>query len=164
MAKKSLKDGGVAALKKTGGFITEFKEFISKGNVMDLAVGMIIGAAFTAIVNSLVNDIIMPFMGMIMAGINFTTLGVTIPWGNKPFIAFGNFIQNIITFLLTALCIFIMIKVINAFKRKKEEEPVAPAAKPDDVVLLEEIRDLLKAQSGIDDETKEAVASAVTEE
>lgn len=139
---------------KKKGFIAEFKEFIARGNVIDLAVGMIIGAAFTAIVKSLVDDIIMPVIGMIMAGINFTTLGVTIPWGNEPFIAFGNFIQNTITFLITAFCVFLIIKFINAFKRKKEEAPAEPPKKPDDVALLEEIRDLLKAQNG------EAVAKA----
>lgn len=152
-------------LKKTGGFFAEFKEFIARGNVIDLAVGMIIGSAFTAIVKSLVDDIFMPFIGMIMAGINFTTLGVTVPWGNKPFIAFGNFIQNTITFLITAFCIFLLVKAVNRFKRKKEEAPAEPPKKPDDVVLLEEIRDLLKAQNGIvSEEAKEAVAAVASEE
>ncbi len=152
-------------LKKTGGFFGEFKEFIARGNVIDLAVGMIIGSAFTAIVTSLVNDIIMPFIGMIMAGVNFTTLGVTIPWGSKPFIAFGNFIQNTITFLITAFCIFLMVKAINSLKRKKEEAPAEPPKKADDIVLLEEIRDLLKAQNGVvSEEAKEAVAAIASEE
>lgn len=131
--------------------LTEFKEFISRGNVLDMAVGVIVGGAFTAIVNSLVNDIFTPFLGMILAGINFDSLGVTIPWGNQPYINFGSFIQSVVSFLLTALCVFLLVKAINSFRRKKEEpepepEPEAPPA-PTAEELLTEIRDLLLAQS-----------------
>lgn len=120
MDQKKTKD----ALHKTAGGVKgvlgEFKEFISKGNVLDMAVGLIIGSAFTAIVTSLVDDILMPFIGMILAGVNFNSLGVTIPWGNKPFLAIGSFLNAVITFLLTAVCVFILVKVMNAFRRKKE--------------------------------------------
>lgn len=118
----------------------EFKEFISKGNVIDLAVGVVIGGAFGKIVSSLVDDIIMPLVGIIIGGINFSELKVTI--GDAK-LSYGMFIQNIIDFLIVAACIFVFIKFINKFKRKKEEE--APAPKKDEqIVLLEEIRDLLK--------------------
>ena len=126
---------------KSTGFFAEFKKFISRGSVIDMAVGVIVGGAFTAIVNSLVNDILMPVIGMILAGVNFQNLSVTIPWGNKPVLLFGSFIQAIITFLLTALCVFILVKIINSIHKKKAATPPAPAA---DVVLLTEIRDLLK--------------------
>ncbi len=130
------------------GIFKEFKEFISKGNVIDMAVGVIIGGAFTAIVNSLVNDIFTPLIGTVLFGLNFENFGITIPWGNEPYINLGNFIQNIITFLLTALCLFIIVKGINALKRKKEEAPAAPPAPSKEEVLLTEIRDLLKEQAG----------------
>lgn len=133
-----------SAIKKAGGFIGEFKKFISRGNVMDMAVGVIVGGAFTAIVNSLVSDILMPFIGMILAGVNFNNLGFTIPYGNKPYINLGGFLQAIITFLLTAMCVFILIKVLNSFNKKKEEPKPAEPVISDDVKLLTEIRDLLK--------------------
>ena len=137
-------------LKKTGkgakNILNEFKEFISKGNVLDMAVGLIIGSAFTAIVTSLVDDILMPFIGMILAGVNFNSLGVTIPWGNKPFLAIGSFLNAVITFLLTAVCVFILVKVMNAFRRKKEDKPKEPPKPTKEEELLAEIRDLLKAQ------------------
>ncbi len=126
----------------------EFKEFISKGNVVDMAVGVIIGGAFTAIVNSLVNDIFTPLIGTVLFGLNFDNFGITIPWGNHPYINLGNFAQNIITFLLTALCLFVIVKAMNALKRKKEAAPAAPPAPSKEEVLLTEIRDLLKEQSG----------------
>ncbi len=126
----------------------EFKEFISKGNVVDMAVGVIIGGAFTAIVNSLVNDIFTPLIGTVLFGLNFDNFGITIPWGNHPFINLGNFIQNIITFLLTALCLFVIVKAMNVLKRKKEAAPAAPPAPSKEEVLLTEIRDLLKEQAG----------------
>lgn len=128
------------------GLIDEFKTFISKGNVVDMAVGLIVGSAFTAIVTSLVEDIFTPVIGMILAGINFSTLGITIPWGNHPFIAIGNFIQSIITFLLTAACVFLIVKVMNIF-RKKEEKPEEPPKPTKEELLLTEIRDLLKEQN-----------------
>ncbi len=134
--------------KKAFTLAKEFKDFISRGNVLDMAVGVIVGGAFTSIVNSLVNDIFTPFLGMLLAGVNFDTLVVTIPWGNNPQLLFGNFIQAIISFLLTALCVFIIVKLVNGFHRKKKEEP-APPPKPDpQIVLLTEIRDLLKAEQG----------------
>ena len=147
---KSLETTVAKALKeKSGGFINEFKKFISRGNVIDLAVGVIVGGAFTSIVNSLVDDILMPVIGMILAGVNFNNLGFTIPWGNEPYINIGGFIQAVITFLLTAFCVFILVKFLNSVHRKKE----APKpATPDDVKLLTEIRDLLKVQQGIVDE------------
>lgn len=125
------------------GFIAEFKEFISRGNVMDMAVGIIIGSAFTAIVTSLVNDIIMPLIATLTGAITFTQLFVTV---NNTIIPYGNFIQNVVNFLLTAFAVFIMVKAINSFHRKKEEEP-APEPEPEpseEVLLLREIRDSLK--------------------
>ena len=134
--------------KKAFTLAKEFKDFISRGNVLDMAVGVIVGGAFTSIVNSLVNDIFTPFLGMLLAGVNFDTLVVTIPWGNNPQLLFGNFIQAIISFLLTALCVFIIVKLVNGFHRKKKEEH-APPPKPDpQIVLLTEIRDLLKTEQG----------------
>ncbi len=131
-------------MEKTKGFIGEFKEFISRGNVMDIAVGMIIGAAFTAIVKSLVDDIVMPVIGIIVGGINFSELKYVIREATATTPAatlnYGLFIQNVINFLLISLVIFIFIKAINRFKKKEEEAPAEPAA---DVKLLTEIRDLL---------------------
>ena len=126
--------------KEKKGFIKEFKEFISRGSVLDMAVGIIIGGAFTAIVKSLVEDIFTPILGMILAGVNFKSLSITIPWGSKPQIYYGLFLEAVVTFLLTALCVFIMIKAINKFRKKKEEEPEEPDPQ---IVLLTEIRDLL---------------------
>ncbi|MGN0553030.1 MAG: large-conductance mechanosensitive channel protein MscL [Oscillospiraceae bacterium] len=131
------------------GFIQEFKEFISRGNVVDLAVGVIVGGAFTSIVNSLVGDIFTPVIGMILAGVNFENLGVTIPWGNQPYINIGAFIQSVVSFLLTAFCIFLIVKFINAFKKKEAEKPAEPPKAPEptkEELLLTEIRDLLKEQ------------------
>ncbi len=127
-----------------GGVFKEFKQFISRGNVLDMAVGVIVGGAFTAIVNSLVADIFTPIIGMLLAGVNFNDLGVTIPFGNHPYINFGSFIQNVITFLLTAVCLFIVIKFINAFKKKEEAKPAEPPKPTKEEELLTEIRDLLK--------------------
>ncbi|MBO5517797.1 MAG: large-conductance mechanosensitive channel protein MscL [Firmicutes bacterium] len=122
----------------------EFKEFISRGNVMDMAVGIIIGGAFTAIVSSLVADIITPIIGMLMGGIDFSSLAVTVGSAN---LTYGNFIQAIINFLLVAWVLFMIVKAMNKMKRKEEEkpaEPEAPAEPPEDIVLLREIRDSLK--------------------
>jgi len=122
--------------------VKEFKEFISKGNVVDLAVGVIIGGAFGKIVTSLVNDILMPLLGIVLGGINFS--GLTLNVGNAV-IAYGSFIQNVFDFLIIAFCIFMFVKFINKLtvKPKKVEEPAKPT-KSDEVLLLEEIRDLLK--------------------
>jgi len=126
-------------------FFDDFRKFISKGNVIDLAVGVIIGSAFTAIVTSLVDDIIMPLVGTVLAGVNFKDLGIYIPWGNHPYINIGNFIQTVIVFFLTSLCVFIIIKIISIFYRK--QKAVAKPTKEQE--LLTEIRDLLKMQNGI---------------
>ena len=122
--------------------IKEFKEFISRGNVMDLAVGVIIGAAFGKIVTSLVNDILMPLIGLILGGIDFTGLSITV--GDAK-IMYGNFIQSTIDFLIVAFCIFLVIKAVNKFmeKTRKQEKEEAKEIK-EEVQLLEEIRDLLK--------------------
>ena len=129
-----------------------------KGNVMDMAVGVIIGGAFGKIVSSLVNDLLMPLVGALIGNVDFTTLSATLRKAVmdgetvvKPAVVlnYGNFIQVTVDFLIVAFCIFAVIKAINAMKKKEEPapaEPEAPAPKPDDVVLLEEIRDLLKKQ------------------
>ena len=139
-------------------FLNEFKEFAMKGNVMDMAVGVIIGGAFGKIVSSLVNDLLMPLVGALIGNVDFTTLSATLREAVmdgetvvKPagVLNYGNFIQVTVDFLIVAFCIFAVIKAINAMKKKEEPapaEPEAPAPKPDDVVLLEEIRDLLKKQ------------------
>ncbi|TSA33533.1 MAG: large conductance mechanosensitive channel protein MscL [Verrucomicrobiaceae bacterium] len=131
----------------------EFREFISRGNVVDLAVGVIIGAAFGKIVNSLVNDIVMPPIGLLMKGINFSDLFICLN-GERcatlaeakaksvPVIAYGNFLNTTIEFLIIAACVFAIVKVVNKLKRA---EAAAPAAEPPrSEVLLTEIRDLLK--------------------
>lgn len=123
------------------GFIKEFKEFISRGNVIDLAVAVVIGGAFTKIVNSLVNDIIMPIIGVIIGGINFEHLMITVGTAE---IKYGMFIQAIVNFLLIAFVIFSIIKAINTFNKKKEDAPEEPVKPSEDIVLLTEIRDLLK--------------------
>ena len=134
---------------------SEFKEFIMKGNVMDLAIGVIIGAAFGKIVDSLVNDIIMPIVGKITGGVDFSNMFVPladIPAGNVgtyvalkaagvPMLAYGNFITIVINFVILAFIIFMMVKQVN---KMKKAAPVAPAATPDDILLLREIRDALK--------------------
>ncbi len=125
-------------------FIHDFKEFISKGNVLDLAIAVVIGNAFNAIVTSLVNDVIMPLVGIIIGGIDFTGIKITYKTSS---IMVGNFIQNIINFLIIALSIFVMISVFKKLShKKKEEELPPPPPKSEEVLLLEEIRDLLKQQ------------------
>lgn len=128
-------------------FISEFKEFISKGDVMSMAVGIIIGGAFTSIVNSLVGDVITPLLGIIIGGIDFTGIKVTV--GGAELMV-GNFIQAVIVFLLTSLVIFWMMKAFNRVFAKKEAEAEVPAEPepapvPEDIQLLREIRDLLQA-------------------
>ena len=129
-------------------FFHEFKEFISRGSVVDLAVGVIIGSAFTAIVTSLVSDVIMPVIGILTKGINFSDLKyvITPAAGDVPenAILYGQFIQSILSFLIVAFIIFVVIRQINRLKRKKEDVPAEPAPTPEDIVLLTEIRDLLK--------------------
>ena len=137
-------------------FAAEFKEFAVKGNVMDLAIGVIIGAAFGKIVDSVVNDLIMPIVGRVLGNLNFADMFIAlkeIPAGTAmtldavkkagvPVLAYGNFITIAINFAILALIIFMMVKQIN--RMKKEAPPAAPAATPEDVVLLREIRDSLK--------------------
>jgi large conductance mechanosensitive channel len=129
------------------GFIKEFKEFAMKGNVMDMAVGVIIGAAFGKIVSSLVDDVLMPLVGMITGNVDFTGLAFQIGEGEEAAVLkYGNFIQNTVDFIIVAFCIFLMLKGINKLNRKKEEpapEPEAPKG-PTQEELLAEIRDLLK--------------------
>ena len=136
------------------GFIKEFKEFAVKGNVMDMAVGVIIGGAFGKIVTSLVNDVIMPLIGKLTGGVSFVDLFVNLGDGNYPTLAaakeagaavfaYGQFIQNVIDFIIIAFCIFLMIKGMNKLKKKEEPAPEAPAG-PTQEELLTEIRDLLK--------------------
>ena len=129
------------------GFISEFKEFAMKGNVMDMAVGVIIGGAFGKIVSSLVDNILMPVVGMITGNIDFTTLSFQIGEGEgAAVLEYGKFIQSTVDFIIVALCIFFMLKAINKLNRKKKEpapEPKAPKG-PTQEELLAEIRDLLK--------------------
>ncbi|RKW34753.1 MAG: large-conductance mechanosensitive channel protein MscL [Leptotrichia sp.] len=121
----------------------EFKEFISKGNVLDLAVGVIVGGAFGKIVTSLVDDIIMPIIGLIIGGIDFSGLSLKI---GEATVKYGMFIQNIVNFLIIAFSIFLVVKAVNKMRRikpEKEEPPVEPK-KSNEEILLTEIRDLLK--------------------
>ena len=140
------------------GMCSEFKEFISKGNVMDLAVGVIIGAAFGKIVDSLVNDIIMPLVGKIFGGLDFTKMFVKLADGpadtpqtfdalkkaGVPLLAYGNFITIVLNFIILAFVIFMMVKQVNKMKKAEPVVAPAPVVTPEDVVLLREIRDSLK--------------------
>ena len=127
-------------VKKGGSTFKEFKEFISKGNIFDMAVGVIIGGAFGKIVTSLVNDIIMPLVGIIIGGHDFTGLTVKV---KDATISYGLFIQNVIDFLIVALCIFVVVKAMSKLK-KKEEKTETPVEPSEEVLLLREIRDNLK--------------------
>lgn len=120
----------------------EFRDFLNRGNVIDLAVAVILGTAFTAIVRSLVDDIIMPLIGVLMGGINFTDLSVQV---EDAVILYGNFIQAVVNFLIVAFVIFLMIRYYNRLQRRQEEAPAPPPAPPEEVLLLREIRDLLQA-------------------
>jgi len=132
--------------------LKEFKEFAMRGNVLDLAVGVIIGGAFGGIVKSLVDDMIMPIIGRIVGGISFSNLYVNFSSteyasldeakkAGAAILPYGNFLQNVVSFLIIAFCVFIIMKVVNAAAKPK---PAAPAATPEDIVLLREIRDSLK--------------------
>ncbi|MEM6850927.1 MAG: large-conductance mechanosensitive channel protein MscL [Pseudomonadota bacterium] len=131
--------------------LKEFQEFALKGNVVDMAVGIIIGGAFGTIVKSLVDDIIMPPIGMIIGGIDFSSLAFVIKPATEEAeqvaINYGNFINNVIAFLIVAWALFIVIKGMNSMRKKEEEKPEEPAAPPPQETLLTEIRDLLKTQS-----------------
>lgn len=142
------------AKKEKGKAMKEFKEFILRGNILDMAVGVIIGGAFGKIVTSIVDDILMPAIGLVLGKVDFTNMKYVITAADEAAgveeaaIRYGNFIQNIVDFLIIALCIFLVLKVIariTARKKKEEEEKKEEApAKSDETVLLEEIRDLLK--------------------
>ena len=123
--------------------IKEFRDFIAKGNVLDLAVAVIMGAAFGAIVASLVNDILMPLIGVFMGGVDFSSLAITIGAAN---IAYGLFIQAIVNFLIIAFVIFMIVRSINRATKKQEEAPAPPPAPSAEENLLTEIRDLLKTR------------------
>ena len=122
----------------------EFKTFISRGNVIDLAVAVVLGAAFGAIITSFVNDIIMPLIGILMGGINFTTLSIQV---GEATIAYGNFIQAIINFLIIAFALFLVIRGINKMQKEEEAAPAPPPEPTAEEKLLTEIRDLLKQQT-----------------
>ena len=143
------------------GFFKEFKQFAMRGNVIDMAVGIIIGAAFGKIVASLVNDVLMPPIGVLLGGVNFTDFkilikaaipetvdaaGNVIPAVAAVSLNYGNFIQVIIDFLIIALAIFMMVKIMNNLKKKEEAKPSAPPAPTNEEILLTEIRDLLKSK------------------
>ncbi|MBO4722127.1 MAG: large-conductance mechanosensitive channel protein MscL [Muribaculaceae bacterium] len=127
------------------GLIKEFKEFAMKGNVMDMAVGVIIGGAFGKIVTSLVDDVLMPAVGMLTGNVDFTNLTAKIGTGeDAAVLKYGVFIQNVVDFLIVALCIFFIIKLMNKVMKKKEEEPAPDPEPSNEEKLLGEIRDLLK--------------------
>ncbi len=134
-------------------FIQEFKDFAVKGNAVDMAVGVIIGGAFGKIVSSIVDDIIMPPIGWLIGGVNFSDLKITLPAEKitdgiemkAATINYGSFIQTLIDFVIVAFCVFLLVKAINKLaKKKKDEAPAAPPAPSKEEVLLTEIRDLLK--------------------
>ncbi len=128
-------------IKKISKGASEFKTFISRGNVVDMAVGVIIGGAFGKIVTSLVNDVLMPVVGVFLGGLDFSDLSIKV---GDATIKYGSFIQTIVDFLIVAFCIFMIVKLFESFKKKKEEETEEAPKKSDEVLLLEEIRDLLK--------------------
>ena len=145
------------ALNKSKGFVKEFGEFIKKGNVVDMAVGVVIGSAFGAIVTSLVNDIIMPLVSLLTGGLDFSNWFVALDGktyetleaaqtAGAATLNYGNLISVILNFIIVAFCIFLVVKAMNKMKRKEEEKPAEPPAKSDEVKLLEEIRDLMKKQ------------------
>ena len=133
--------------------LQEFKQFAMRGNVVDMAVGIIIGGAFGKIVSSVVADIIMPPVGLLIGGVNFSDLKITLKeavmkGGAEVAVTlnYGDFIQTTLDFIIIALAIFLLVKGMNALNKKKKEEPKAPAAPPADIQLLTEIRDLLKKE------------------
>ena len=130
------------------GMMSEFKEFAMRGNVVDMAVGIIIGAAFGKIVSSFVSDVIMPPLGVLIGGVDFTNLGITIQEASEGVeavtIRYGQFIQTVFDFLIVAFAIFMAIKLMNSLKKKEEEAPAAPPEPSAEEKLLTEIRDLLK--------------------
>lgn len=160
MAKKKgldvVADGMKDGMKKGLGVLGEFKEFISRGNVVDMAVGVVMGTAFTAIINSLVKDVIMPAVGILTGGIDFSELKIVLQQAvmdgetlvkDEVAIRYGVFIQSIISFVLIAIAVFLLVKIVNALRRKKKEEPKEEPKPDPQIVLLEEIRDLLKKEN-----------------
>ncbi|WP_411273700.1 large-conductance mechanosensitive channel protein MscL [Daejeonella sp.] len=135
-------------------FIKEFREFISKGNVIDLAVGVVIGASFGRIITSLVDDIIMPQIGYFFGGVDFADRKIilvpadTVNKIQEVAVRYGNFINTLIQFLVVALCIFALVKVINTLRRKEDAVPAAPPLPSKEEMLLSEIRDILRNQRG----------------
>ena len=127
---------------KTTGFFAEYRKFIARGNVMDLAVGVIIGAAFKSISDSLSNDLIMPLLGLL------TPSGLSLSALTLGPLAVGRFLDTVLSFLITAFALFCLVKAVNALHRKKEEAPAAPPKPSEEVLLLTEIRDLLKEKNG----------------
>jgi len=126
----------------------EFRDFAMRGNVVDMAVGIVIGAAFGKIVTSFVNDVLMPPIGIALGGVDFSDLAITLKAASGDIAAvtlnYGSFIQTVVDFVIIAFAIFMVVKAMNSLKKKEEEKPAAPPAPPADVVLLTEIRDLLK--------------------
>ena len=137
MEKKKLNNKNLKKLTKE---MSDFKTFISRGNVVDMAVGVIVGGAFGKIVSSLVNDILMPLIGVLLGGLNFSDLSIKV---GEAVIKYGTFLQTIIDFLIISFSIFMMIKIFESFKKKEEPKNVE-VKKSDEVLILEEIRDLLK--------------------
>lgn len=135
------KDLASKNIKKISKGASEFKTFISRGNVVDMAVGVIIGGAFGKIVTSLVSDVLMPVIGVFLGGLDFSDLSIKV---GDATIKYGSFIQTIVDFLIVAFCIFMIVKLFESFKKKKEEETEEAPKKSDEALLLEEIRDLLK--------------------
>ncbi len=126
-------------------FIAEFKAFAMKGNVIDLAVAVVIGTAFGKIVTSLVENIVTPLIGMLLGGVNFTGWAFTVGEGEEAVVlAYGVFIQNVFDFVIIALAIFVAIKALSKLQRKEAEKPAAPAQTPEDIQLLREIRDAVR--------------------
>lgn len=130
---------------KPKGFIAEFKAFISRGNVVDMAVGVIVGGAFKAIADSLVADIIMPLVSLATGKVSFEEM-VWVVGAGQTVVPYGNFLTAVLNFLITAFAIFLLVKAINRFRKKEEAAPPAPPAPGKEEALLTEIRDLLKAQ------------------
>ncbi len=137
------------------GILKEFKEFAVRGNVIDMAVGIIIGTAFTGIVKSLVDGVIMPPLGLLLGGADFSQLFINLSEteystlaeaaaAGAPVLQYGAFIQTVVDFTIVAIAVFMMVKGINSLKKKEEAAPAAPAVTPEDIILLREIRDSLK--------------------
>jgi len=134
------------SLKKVNPILKEFREFVNRGNVLDLAVGVIVGGAFNKIISSLVNDLVMPIVGLVLGGIDFTHLELTIPnffgINSAAHIRYGTFIQNVVNFIIVAFCIFIFVRFINKFSAKKES--TKPTTDEKILTVLQEIRDQRK--------------------